>query len=54
VVEKRLELKTAIALEKKKLVEYEQVLLKRLDRFNKVKGPLYDPVTGWNPGYRIL
>jgi hypothetical protein len=23
-------------------------------RFNNVKGPLYDVVTGWNPGYRVL
>ena len=23
-------------------------------RFRNVKGGLYDPVTGWNPGYRVL
>ena len=23
-------------------------------RFQNVKGPLYDPVNGWNPGYRVL
>ena len=22
-------------------------------RFANVKGPLYDPVKGWNPGYRV-
>ena len=23
-------------------------------RFKNVKGPLYDPIKGWNPGYRVL
>ena len=28
--------------------------LSKNNRFANVKGPLYDPVTGWNPGYRVL
>lgn len=27
--------------------------LSQLQRFKNVKGPLYDPNTGWNPGYRV-
>lgn len=27
--------------------------LSKSQRFKNVKGPLYDPNTGWNPGYRV-
>ena len=28
--------------------------LAKSPRFKNVKGPLYDPNTGWNPGYRVM
>lgn len=28
--------------------------LSKSTRFKNVKGPLYDPNTGWNPGYRVF
>ena len=28
--------------------------LAKSQRFKNVKGPLYDPNTGWNPGYRVM
>ena len=28
--------------------------LSKSPRFKNVKGPLYDPNTGWNPGYRVM
>ncbi len=27
--------------------------LSKSQRFKNIKGPLYDPNTGWNPGYRV-
>ena len=29
------------------------IQLSKSQRFKNVKGPLYDPNTGWNPGYRV-
>lgn len=28
--------------------------IKKSKRFRNVKGPLYDPINGWNPGYRVF
>lgn len=28
--------------------------LQKSQRFKNVSGPLYDPIRGWNPGYRVL
>ena len=36
-----------------KLDQYLEIL-KKSQRFKNVRGPLYDPVAGWNPGYRVF
>ena len=45
-------LDTSVRPEMAKLDSYIAGLSKS-KRFQNVKGPLYDPVAGWNPGYRV-
>lgn len=44
--------KRTIVVELNKVSAYMNALGKS-QRFKNVKGPLYDPVKGWNPGYRV-
>lgn len=37
----------------KALKEYRDKIRQR-DRFRNVKGKVFDPMTGWNPGYRVM
>ena len=48
----RLKIAEAIIPQIKTLDSY-ILQLSKSPRFKNVKGPLYDPDTGWNPGYRV-
>lgn len=51
--QKRVAFQNSITPEIRKLDQY-IATLSRSTRFKNVTGPLYDPVNGWNPGYRVM